>query len=144
MQILIYPVTDCDLERPGYVAPENQLLLTRQSMSWYWDQYLPDPRARTVATASPLRAVTLAGLPPTVVYLAEHDVLREEGAAYAERLRSAGVPVATHVVAGQMHGFYTMLNILPASRRVAEAIGRAVRSGDIREAEPVVQGGSIT
>ena len=85
--MLIYPVTDADFDRPSYVDPENQLLLTREAMVWFWDHYVPDAARRAEPDASPLRAADLAGLPPAVVLTAEHDVLRDEGEAYAERLQ---------------------------------------------------------
>jgi acetyl esterase len=62
-----------------------------------------------------LRAASLAGLPPAIVLTAEYDVLRQEGEAYAGRLREAGVPVEQKQFAGQMHGFFTLLNIVPGS-----------------------------
>lgn len=118
-QVLIYPVTDADLENEAYSDPENQLMLTREAMVWFWDHYAPDPASRRNPDASPLQADDLTGLPPAIVLTAEHDVLRQEGEAYARRLSDAGVPVTHRRFAGQMHGFFTMLGILPAS---AEAI----------------------
>ena len=118
-QVLIYPVTDCDLDNETYRDPENQALLTRESMIWFWDHYAPDPASRRHPDASPLLAESLAGLPPAIVLTAEHDPLRQDGEAYADRLAEAGVPVVHRRFTGQMHGFFTMLNILPAS---AEAI----------------------
>lgn len=112
-QVLIYPVTDCDFTRPSYADPDNQLFLDRETMIWYWNQYLPDEPARHQPAASPLRAETLAGLPPALVYVAEYDPLRDEGVAYAEALRAAGVPVVLEEAEGQMHGFFQMANILP-------------------------------
>ena len=85
LQVLIYPVTDADFDRPSYVDAENQLLLTRDAMVWFWDHYVPDAARRAEPDASPLQAADLAGLPPAVVLTAEHDVLRDEGEAYAER-----------------------------------------------------------
>jgi acetyl esterase len=119
-QVLIYPVTDADLETETYLDPANQLLLTRDSMIWFWDHYAPDPASRRDPDASPLQATDLSGLPPAIVLTAEHDVLRQEGEAYADRLRAAGVPVTQQRLAGQMHGFFPMVGILPGS---AEAIG---------------------
>lgn len=112
-QVLVYPVTDCDLERPSYVAPENQLLLGRETMIWFWDHYLPDVEARKHPDVSPIRAEDLSGLPPALVYLAECDPLHDEGAAYAEALKAAGVPVEVSTADGQMHAFFQMANILP-------------------------------
>jgi acetyl esterase/lipase/cation diffusion facilitator CzcD-associated flavoprotein CzcO len=113
LQVLVYPVTDSDLETASYVDPENQLMLSRETMIWFWDHYVPDPDQRLNADASPLRAEDLSGLPPAVVLTAEHDVLRDEGEAYAQRLEEAGVPVRKRRFPGQMHGFFTMVNVLP-------------------------------
>jgi acetyl esterase len=106
-------VTVCDLDRPSYLAPENQLILDRASMAWYWHHYLPDEQARQQPTASPLRAPSLAGLPPALVYVAEYDPLHDEGVAYARALQAAGVRVDLQEAAGQMHAFFQMANILP-------------------------------
>ncbi|MGM0571360.1 alpha/beta hydrolase [Marinobacter sp.] len=111
-QVLVYPVTDCDFDRPSYVAPENQLLLNRETMIWFWDHYLP-AGDRTHPDASPLRAKDLSGLPPALVYLAECDPLHDEGAEYASSLKEAGVEVEVSVAEGQMHAFFQMANILP-------------------------------
>ncbi|NJK82335.1 MAG: alpha/beta hydrolase, partial [Chloroflexaceae bacterium] len=119
MQVLVYPVADADVNTPSYLAPENQLLLSRDSMIWFWDHYLPDAARRSEPDASPLRATSLAGLPPAFVILAEHDVLRDEGEAYAERLRVEGVPVEMQVYEGQMHAFFTLL-MLPENARAVE------------------------
>ena len=114
-QVLAYPVTDCDLRTTSYLDPANELLLTRDSMIWFWDHYLPDQRARTHTDASPLCAANFAGLPPAVILTAEHDVLRDEGELYATRLVKARVPVRHQRFAGQMHGFFTMAGVLPGA-----------------------------
>ncbi|MET0929197.1 MAG: alpha/beta hydrolase [Aeromicrobium sp.] len=113
-QVLIYPVTDHDFSSPSYVDPANDLLLTADSMAWFWDCYCP-PERRDEPDVSPARAADLSGLPPALVLQAEHDVLRSEGERYAEALEVAGVPVVRQVVEGQMHGFFTMVNILPGA-----------------------------
>ncbi|QJY45432.1 alpha/beta hydrolase [Pseudonocardia broussonetiae] len=115
LQVLVYPVTDCDLDNGSYRDPANQLMLSRDSMIWFWDLYAPSAASREDPDACPGRAADLAGLPPAVVLTAEHDVLRDEGEAYAARLRDAGVPVQQRMFEGQMHGFFTMVNILPGS-----------------------------
>ncbi|GAA3604419.1 hypothetical protein GCM10022419_106430 [Nonomuraea rosea] len=131
LQVLIYPATDCDLDRASYHDPANQLLLDRHAMVWFWDHYVPDPAQRADPDASPLRAVDLSGLPPAVLVLPEHDVLSEEGEAYAERLRQAGVPVRLQRADGQMHAFFPLVGVLPGSAaalaRVAESIDAALR-----------------
>lgn len=114
-QVLIYPVTDADLDNATYSDPENQLMLTRDSMIWFWDHYAPDQASRLHQDACPLQAADLSGLAPAIVLTAEHDVLRGEGEAYADRLRQAGVPVEHRRFAGQMHGFFPMVNLLPGS-----------------------------
>ncbi|SDK48468.1 acetyl esterase [Actinopolyspora mzabensis] len=126
LQILVYPVTDHDFDTASYVAAENQLVLTREAMMWFWDHYLPDHARRGEFDASPLRAAELSGLPPAVVLTAEHDVLRDEGDAYAERLRRAGVPVRHHCFTGQTHGFLTQLDVLPGSAAGVDYIVEAV------------------
>jgi acetyl esterase len=140
LQILIYPVTDADFDRSSFADPENQLLLTKDAMVWAWDQYLPDPSRRAEPDASPLRTPDLAGLPPVVVLTAEHDVLRDEGEAYADRLEEAGVPVDRRRYAGQMHGFFTQL-MLPGSEAGFQQVVKAVRACVIRaaKAQPALQ-----
>lgn len=134
LQVLIYPVTDANLDRPSCTDPENQLILTRDAMVWFWDHYAPDASRRAEPDASPLRAASLAGLPPAVVLTAEYDVLRDEGEAYADRLKEAGVPVDFKRHAGQMHGFFTFL-LLPGSERGFQHVVKAVRACTIRHSQ---------
>jgi len=115
LQVLVYPVTDCDLESTSYRDPANQLMLSRDSMVWFWDHYVPDPDARLHPDAAPLRSANFADLPPAVILTAEHDVLRDEGELYATRLMKAGVPVSHRRFAGQMHGFFNMNDVLPGA-----------------------------
>ncbi len=115
LQVLVYPVTDADLDNASYVDPENQLMLSRDSMIWFWDHYVPEQADRKHPDASPLQAPEVSGLPPAVVLTAEHDVLRDEGEAYADRLEQSGVPVRRRRFAGQMHGFFQMVNLLPGA-----------------------------
>lgn len=128
MQVLVYPVTDADLGTDSYVDPANQLMLSRDSMIWFWDHYAPDERVRAQPDAAPLRVADLSGLPPAVVLTAEHDPVRDEGEAYASRLADAGVDVALRRFDGQMHGFFQMVNVLPGSDDgvdyVVEAVNR--------------------
>ncbi|MEU6783377.1 alpha/beta hydrolase [Nonomuraea angiospora] len=131
LQVLVYPVTDHDLDNASYTDPANQLMLSRDSMIWFWDHYAPDPATRANADASPLRALDLSGLPPAVVLTAEHDVLRDEGEAYARRLREAGVPVLFKRFEGQMHAFFTMVNVLPGSAAAITTVVEAI-DGSLR------------
>lgn len=115
LQVLIYPVLDSDLDTPSYLDSANSLMLTRELMGWFWDQYVPSPLERSAVTASPARAASLRGVAPAIVIAAEHDVLRDEGQAYVERLRADGVDVLYRVFSGQMHGFFSLHGVLPAS-----------------------------
>lgn len=124
-QALVYPVTDADVNNATYSDAENQLMLSRDTMIWFWDHYAPESDRRSEPDASPLHATDLSGLPPAVVITAEFDVLREEGEAYASRLRDAGVSVVDHRHAGQMHGFFSLL-MLPGHELVIEQITDAL------------------
>src|SRR6266498_271605 len=94
-QVFFYPVTDANFDTESYHQFATGYYLRRDGMQWYWDQYTTDPAERAEPTASPLRASLeqLAGLPPALVITGEADVLRDEGEAYADKLREAGVPV---------------------------------------------------
>lgn len=126
-QVLVYPVTAADFETESYRDPENALMLSREAMMTFWDAYVPDHADRKDPAAAPLLG-DVTGVPPALVVLAEHDVLRSEGEAYAETLRAAGVAVEQHVVPGQMHGFFTFPNVLPGAAQgldlVVEALAR--------------------
>ncbi|MFB6894116.1 alpha/beta hydrolase [Kitasatospora sp. NPDC056327] len=106
-QVLVCPVTDADFDTPSYRRFATGYFLHRDHMRGFWDDYLPDPGLRREATAAPLQASLeqLAGLPPALVVTAEADVLRDEGEAYAARLRAAGVPVVATRYQGAVHGF---------------------------------------
>lgn len=121
MQALIYPVTDATAEAPSYETYRDGLL-TRERARWYKDLYTPDPAARTQPAASPLLTplATLSRAPPALITLAQCDLLFDEGVAYADRLRAAGVPVEVDVTPGVPHAFVSMLGL--AEGRVA--VGR--------------------
>jgi len=133
LQVLVYPVTDASFATGSYTAPENQLILTKEAMVWFWDHYAPDPARRAEPDASPLRAASLAGLAPAVVLTAEHDVLRDEGEAYARRLEEAGVPVDFRRHEGQTHGFFSLL-MLPGSERGFQQVVKGVKAALARHA----------
>ena len=126
LQVLVYPVADADVDTPSYLDPENQLMLTRDTMIWFFDHFVPEAGRRGEAEVAPIKAEDLSGLPPAVVVTAEHDVLRDEGEAYARRLAWAGVPVQHKRFDGQMHGFFTMVNVLPGSAAGIEYVAAAI------------------
>ncbi|WP_326595839.1 alpha/beta hydrolase [Streptomyces sp. NBC_01803] len=126
-QVLFYPVTDAAFDTPSYHQFAEGYFLRREAMKWFWDQYTTAEADRAQITASPLRATTeqLAGLPPALVITAEADVLRDEGEAYADKLREAGVPVTAIRVQGVIHDF-VMLNALRGTKGAEVAITLAV------------------
>ncbi|MFB7949207.1 alpha/beta hydrolase [Kitasatospora phosalacinea] len=109
-QVLLCPVTDADFDTPSYREFAQGYFLDREAMRWFWDQYLPDVGRRGEAIASPLRASPeqLAGLPPALVVTSEADVLRDEGEAYAAKLRAAGVEVVSVRYHGTVHDFMVL------------------------------------
>ncbi len=127
LQVLIYPATDADFDRPSYTDPNNALLLTREGVIWFWDHYIPESSRRTEPDASPLHTENLSGLPPALIMTAEHDVLRDEGEAYAARLQEVDVPTDLKRYAGQMHGFFTLL-MLPGSELGFQQVVKAVKA----------------
>ncbi len=127
-QLLVYPVVDhWTAGFPSYAEFADGFGLTRDVMGWFWDHYLGGPLdAAGVAAlspqAAPLRAPDLRGLPPALVMTAECDVLRDEGEAYAARLREAGVTTTLERCAGMHHGFFNWGGVLDGADR---AIARA-------------------
>ncbi len=125
-QVLITPVTDCDLGRPSYVENGDGYLLTTAMMRWFWDHYA-DPADRSDPKASPLRAADLSRLPPALVVTAEFDPLRDEGAAYADAMAAAGVAVEHLSCRGQIHTSVPAVDVILSAAEAREAVGRALR-----------------
>lgn len=113
-QLLTYPVCDDDFNRPSYVDNAEKLLLSRQQMIWFWDQYVEKP-LRSHPYVSPCKSTNLAGLPPALVLTAEFDPLRDEGEAYAAQLKAAGVAVECRRYDGMVHGFLSAAVQHPSS-----------------------------
>jgi acetyl esterase len=133
LQVLVYPVIDHDLTTASYLerAAEDGPM-SRRSMEWFWDQYAPNTADRANPEASPLRAPDLSGLPAAVVVTAGYDPLRDEGRAYAQRLRDAGVTVTADHYPDMAHPFFAFVNLFDRSneavQRVAELIHAATTS----------------
>jgi acetyl esterase len=104
-QVLMVPVTNYDFETNSYRENADGYVLTRKVMEWCWGNYLASPADGVNPLASPLRAHDMSGLPPAFVATAEYDPLRDEGAAYADRLRAAGVPVQYRCYQGMIHSY---------------------------------------
>jgi acetyl esterase len=125
-QSMYYPVTDAAMDTASYEQFATGYYLTRKAMEWFWDAYTSDPAQRAEITASPnqARIEQVAGLPPTYLCVDEADVLRDEGEAYAAKLRSAGVPVTAVRYDGTIHDFM-LLNSLSETRATRAAIDQA-------------------
>ncbi len=127
IQALIYPVTDVNLDTPSYRENATGYVLTREGMRWFFGHYLAREEQGREPYASPLRAASLAGLPPALVITAGCDPLRDEGEAYAARLRDAGVSV-THIrYPGMFHGFFRMTRILDTAKAALDEVAGALR-----------------
>ena len=123
---MYYPVTDAAMDTQSYDQFATGYYLSRELMEWFWDAYVADPNQRSEITASPNQATVeqLEGLPPTLLIVDEADVLRDEGEAYAAKLRLAGVPVTTVRYDGTVHDFM-LLNSLSQSKATRAAIAQA-------------------
>ena len=126
-QMLLTPVTDSDLGTVSYVDNGEGNILTAALMGWFWDHYA-DPSERTHPKASPLRAESLAGLPPALVVTAEFDPLRDEGAAYADAMAAAGVPVRHIAARGHIHTSITAVDVILSGAPIRAEIADALRS----------------
>src|SRR5262245_52586509 len=122
-QALVYPVTDWQFDTASYARNAEGYGLTLPAMRWFWDHYLGGADGRH-PEASPLRAESLAGVAPALVVVCEFDPLRDEGVAYAERLREAGVPVRLSEYEGMIHGFIRMPALIDRSQDVLDELGR--------------------
>jgi acetyl esterase len=126
-QFLVYPGVDMTVKRPSRLRFGEGFLLTEENMTFYEDSYVPDRARRGDVRVSPLLAPDLAGLPPAYIATALADPLRDEGEAYAERLRAAGVPVALHRHP-QIHGFFSITAMRSGMTGLALCAG-ALRQG---------------
>jgi acetyl esterase len=126
-QVLLYPVTDVGAETRSYRDFAEGYLLTREGMRWFAAHYLNAAADATDWRASPLRAPSLAGLPPALVVTAGFDPLRDEGEAYAVRLREAGVRVDAVCYGGMLHGFVPMGRLIDTGNRAVSFVAASLR-----------------
>lgn len=128
LQLLMYPVTDLAMDTASYAAMANGYTLTRDRMRYFRDAYLPDMGAVADWRASPLKARDLSSLPPALIQAAAYDPLLDEGQAYAERLRAAGVSTTYTCYPGMVHGFMSVAGAIDlahvAIKEAAEALKR--------------------
>ncbi len=127
-QLLIYPVTDHSFDTASYKDYARGYLLTREMMMWFWNHYLARPEDGSMPMASPLRAKSLARLPPATILTAEFDPLRDEGEAYAKRLVEAGIPTSLRRYDGMIHGFFSMPDAIDRARLAVAEAGQALRA----------------
>jgi acetyl esterase len=127
LQVLTYPVTDVAAESPSYAEFADGFLLTRDSMRWFIEHYVPERKDRLDWRASPLRAASLAGVAPALVVTAGFDPLRDEGEAYARRLREAGVRVDMICYGGMIHGFAPMGRLIETGNRAVAHAAASLR-----------------
>jgi acetyl esterase len=128
-QLLLYPVTDLTMKHPSYQIRADGLPVMRETMEWFRKHYLSNEDERLDWRASPLHAASVAGLPPTFILTVGYDPLADEGAAYAMRLRDAGVRVVFSHYPGQMHGFLTVGALFPTTAKAILEIALALRAG---------------
>jgi acetyl esterase len=126
-QSLIYPVTDRSFDTASYASNAEGFGLTRAGMVWFWDHYLGEADGDH-PDASPLRAESLAGVAPALVAVCEYDPLRDEGVAYAQRLREAGVAVTLSEYEGMIHGILRMPSALASAEQMLDEVSAALAS----------------
>ena len=126
-QVLIYPVIDPLMASESY-AELGEYGLDRPSMKLAWDNFVPDPARRLTPEVAPLAVADLSGLPPALIQTAEYDVLRDEGADYADALLAAGVPVVHTRYMGVNHGFARKIGTIDAARVAADQVAASLRA----------------
>jgi len=126
-QILIYPALDPMTAAESY-AELGEYGLDRASMRLAWETYVPDPMARLTPDVAIFATRDLAGMPPTLIITAEYDVLRDEGADYADALVAANVPVVHTRYMGVNHGFARKLAVIDAARAATDQVASSLRA----------------
>jgi acetyl esterase len=127
LQLLVYPVTDYDDDRPSSYEYAEGHLLTRSLIPWFWGHYVASPEEGRQPYASPFQARNLEGLPPALVITAECDPIRDQGEAYAHRLQQAGVPLTMKRYEGAIHAFFQMGGVIDAAREALADAAAALR-----------------
>ena len=135
MQLLAYPVTDAVARTESYRHFEDGYGLNAVTMEWFFDHYTPDKTSRGDWRVSPLRATSLAGLPPALVVTAGYDPLRDEGRAYAWRLQQEGTQADLVEFGGMLHGFLSSPMLLHGARRGTTICAAALREALVLRAQ---------
>lgn len=127
-QLLIYPITDFSFDTKSYHENATGYRLTRDSMEFFWRHYLQTPSDGSNPYASPLRAPSLANLPPAAILTCEYDPLRDEGRTYGARLREAGVTVEEIHLSDNIHGFLRHTDHFPQAREMIQHLGGLLKT----------------
>jgi acetyl esterase len=125
-QLLVYPATDLTRNHPSHKFFREGYFLTRSSMDWYLDHFAPDPATYTDPRGSPLHAADFSGLPPALVLTAGFDPLRDEGRAYADKMRAAGVRTDYVCLEGAVHGVLSMAGVLRVGAQMLTLAGEGL------------------
>jgi acetyl esterase len=127
-QVLLQPVVDFTLSSPSISMPATECLVPRDDLAWYYGEYYSG-NTRDFRV-SPLFADDLSGLPPALIITAEHDTLRDEGKAYADKLESSGVPTQYSCYSGMIHGFLQMAGLVDEAQQAIDEIAAFTRADD--------------
>ena len=119
-QLLIYPVTERNFQTKSYTDNADGYQLSKDGMIWYWDHYISTESDADNPYAAPMKASDLSGLPPALVITAEYDPLRDEGEAYANRLREYGVKTEYTLYNGMIHGFFGMAAVVDKGKQAID------------------------
>jgi acetyl esterase len=126
-QLLIYPCTAPLPDSASHHRYAEGHLLTRRTILWFFEQYTANPEDIDDFRYAPLVTDNLSRLPPTLLIVADHDPLYDEGIEYAERLRAAGNRIELSNYAGMIHGFYNMSGAVDAARQALAESARALK-----------------
>ena len=126
-QVMVYPVTDLSsFDTPSYQEFAQGYELTKPEMEWFRDHYLRKMEDALDPYASPLLAKDLHGLPPALIITAECDPLRDEGEAYAKRLKDAGVPSHLHLLRRMIHATFFAIRSNPQAFDAFDQVATAI------------------
>jgi acetyl esterase len=134
LQVLVYPATSADLTTSSCVkyGSGRDTFLTVAEMEYFWGHYVGDGADDSNPELAPLRAEDHSGLPPAIIVTAEYDPLRDDGFAYAEALRAAGVPVTHHHYDDVVHAFFSLINLLRRGNEAVAQVGSEIRAAVAR------------
>ena len=125
-QVLLQPVVDFTLSFPSIGMPASECLVPREDLAWYYEEYYQGDTGDF--RVSPVFADDVSGLPPGLIITAEHDTLRDEGKAYADRLQAAGVPTQYSCYSGMIHGFLLLTGLVDEAQQAIDEIATFTRA----------------